>query len=57
VLIQVKKDPESIMEVINEEEDQFLRTLSRGKNLLDRTIAKLEPSVTVFPGNITPNYF
>ncbi|KAF6214500.1 hypothetical protein GE061_009243 [Apolygus lucorum] len=48
---EVKKDPELIMEIINEEEQQFLKTLSRGRNLLNRTITKLGSS-KVFPGDI-----
>lgn len=33
---EVKKDPQSIIDTINEEEAQFLKTLSRGRNLLNR---------------------
>lgn len=38
---ELKKDPEEIKDIINEEEAQFLKTLSRGRKLLDRTISKL----------------
>ena len=31
--------------MINEEERQFLKTLSRGKRLFERTVARLEGSV------------
>ena len=31
---------QTIKDVINEEETQFLKTLTRGRRLLDRTIAK-----------------
>ena len=34
--------------MINEEEKQFLKTLSRGKRLFERTVAKMES--TVIPG-------
>ncbi|XP_011689776.1 PREDICTED: alanine--tRNA ligase, cytoplasmic isoform X2 [Wasmannia auropunctata] len=51
VFPEVKKDPQSIIEVINEEETQFLKTLSRGRNLLNRTITKLESTDTV-PGDV-----
>jgi len=51
VFPEVKKDPQSIIEIINEEETQFLKTLSRGRNLLNRTIAKLESADTV-PGDV-----
>ncbi|KAJ8982438.1 hypothetical protein NQ317_010178, partial [Molorchus minor] len=48
---EVKKDPQGIIDVINEEEEQFLKTLSRGRNLLNRTITKLGNSKTV-PGDV-----
>lgn len=48
---EVKKDPQSIIDTINEEEEQFLKTLNRGRNLLNRTIDKLGDS-TVLPGDI-----
>ncbi|KAK3908980.1 Alanine--tRNA ligase, cytoplasmic [Frankliniella fusca] len=48
---EVKKDPQSIIDTINEEEEQFLKTLSRGRNLLNRTIVKLGDSKTL-PGDV-----
>lgn len=48
---EVKKDPEMVKEIINEEEAQFLKTLNRGRNLLQRTINKLGDS-TVLPGDV-----
>lgn len=51
VFPEVTKDPQSIIDTINEEESQFLKTLSRGRNLLNRTIAKLESDDTV-PGDV-----
>ncbi|XP_015591734.1 alanine--tRNA ligase, cytoplasmic [Cephus cinctus] len=51
VFPEVRKDPQSIIDIINEEEDQFLKTLSRGRNLLNRTIAKLEKTKIV-PGDV-----
>lgn len=48
---EVRKDPQSIIDTINEEEEQFLKTLSRGRNLLNRTIGKLGDSKTL-PGDI-----
>lgn len=48
---EVRKDPETIIEIINEEEEQFLKTLSRGRNLLNRTISKLGGSKTL-PGDV-----
>ncbi len=49
---EVRKDPQTIKDVINEEETQFLKTLSRGRKLLDRTIAKLPAGTKVLPGDI-----
>lgn len=48
---EIKKDPQTTIDIINEEEEQFLKTLSRGRNLLNRTIAKLSGSKTV-PGDV-----
>ncbi|XP_058823411.1 alanine--tRNA ligase, cytoplasmic [Topomyia yanbarensis] len=48
---EVKKDPQHIKNIINEEEQQFLKTLSRGRNLLNRTIAKLGDS-KIIPGDV-----
>lgn len=48
---EVRKDPQSIIDIINEEEEQFLKTLSRGRNLLNRTITKLGNS-KVLPGDV-----
>ncbi|KAK9307987.1 hypothetical protein QLX08_001892 [Tetragonisca angustula] len=48
---EVTKDPQYIIDIINEEETQFLKTLSRGRNLLNRTITKLESS-NVLPGDV-----
>lgn len=45
------KDPQYIIDIINEEETQFLKTLSRGRNLLNRTVAKLESS-SIVPGDV-----
>ncbi|KAL9974137.1 hypothetical protein ACROYT_G011141 [Oculina patagonica] len=38
---EVKKDPQQVKDVINEEETQFLKTLARGRKLFDRTVSKL----------------
>ncbi|CAH1994507.1 unnamed protein product [Acanthoscelides obtectus] len=48
---EVRKNPEGVIDIINEEEDQFLKTLSRGRNLLNRTISKLGDS-EVLPGDV-----
>jgi len=41
---EIKKDPATVKDIINEEEQQFLKTLSRGRRLLERTFAKLGDS-------------
>lgn len=51
VFPEIKKDPESIIQTINEEEIQFLKTLSRGRNLLNRTIEKLT-GTNIVPGDV-----
>ncbi|XP_395392.3 alanine--tRNA ligase, cytoplasmic isoform X1 [Apis mellifera] len=51
VFPEVTKDPQHIIDIINEEETQFLKTLSRGRNLLNRTIVKLESS-NILPGDV-----
>lgn len=48
---ELKKDPQSVIDTINEEEEQFLKTLSRGRSLLHRTIQKLDSSKTL-PGDV-----
>lgn len=48
---EVKRDPQSIIDIINEEETQFLKTLIRGRNLLNRTIGKLG-GVKQVPGDV-----
>lgn len=49
---EVKKDPQFVKDVINEEEMQFLKTLNRGQKLLEKTISQLNKNVKVFPGDI-----
>uniref|UniRef100_A0A7N6FHS3 alanine--tRNA ligase n=1 Tax=Anabas testudineus TaxID=64144 RepID=A0A7N6FHS3_ANATE len=46
---ELKKDPEMVKDIINEEEAQFLKTLSRGRRILDRKIMSLGDSTTI-PG-------
>lgn len=48
---EVTKDPEEVKAIINEEEQQFLKTLSRGKRLLERTINKLGDT-NILPGDV-----
>ncbi|KOC69822.1 Alanine--tRNA ligase, cytoplasmic [Habropoda laboriosa] len=48
---EVRKDPQYIIDIVNEEEVQFLKTLLRGRNLLNRAIVKLESS-NILPGDV-----
>lgn len=47
---EITKNPEMIMDVINEEEKQFLKTLSRGRRVFERTVQKL--STKTLPGDV-----
>ncbi|KAK2498483.1 hypothetical protein MC885_002150 [Smutsia gigantea] len=47
---ELKKDPDLVKDIINEEEVQFLKTLSRGRRILDRKIQSLGDSRTI-PGD------
>lgn len=49
---EVRKDPQFVKDVINEEEAQFLRTLTRGQKLLEKTICKLSETSRIFPGEV-----
>lgn len=46
---ELQKDPDMVKDIINEEEAQFLKTLSRGRRILDRKIQSLGDSKTI-PG-------
>ena len=46
---ELKKDPDMVKDIINEEEVQFLKTLSRGRRILDRKIQSLGDS-KIIPG-------
>lgn len=48
---EVKRNPQQVIDIINEEEQQFLKTLTRGRNLLNRTISKLD-NKKVIPGDV-----
>lgn len=55
---ELRKDPDMVKDVINEEEAQFLKTLSRGRRILDRKIQSLGDIKTI-PGkarNTTKNH-
>ena len=48
---ELRKDPQLVKDVINDEEEQFLRTLTRGQRLLNKTIVSLGETSS-FPGDI-----
>ncbi|ESO83071.1 hypothetical protein LOTGIDRAFT_197664 [Lottia gigantea] len=48
---EVKRDPETVKAILNEEEVQFLKTLTRGHHLLQRTIKKLGDT-NILPGDV-----
>jgi alanyl-tRNA synthetase len=48
---ELRKDPQIVKDIINDEEEQFLRTLTRGQRLLSKTITSLGNTKT-FPGDI-----
>jgi len=49
---ELNKDPQAIKDIIDEEEAQFLKTLTRGRRLLNGTIAKMSDGSKVLPGDI-----
>ena len=46
----MSKDPDFVKDIINEEEKQFLKTLRKGRAVLERTVAK-QSDKTTLPGN------
>ena len=48
--VTIRIDCLQVMDVINEEETQFLKTLARGRKLFDRTVSKLTDQV--IPGDV-----
>lgn len=44
-ILQIKKDPEHVMEVLNDEETQFRRTLNRGRRLFAQAADKATDGV------------
>lgn len=53
---ELRRDPQLVKDVINDEEQQFLRTLTRGQRLLDKTITSLG-DVKSFPGKYSLSSF
>ena len=50
--IELRRDVTAIQQIIIEEEQQFLRTLNRGRQLLQREISKLPVGQTQLSGNV-----
>ena len=48
---EITHDPQMVIDIINEEEEQFLKTLSRGQRIMTRCIKSLPEGSTVFPGD------
>lgn len=44
---ELKKDYDMVKDIVNEEEEQFLKTFSRGRKILDRKIQSLGDSKTI----------
>lgn len=49
---QLHNDPETIQDIINDEEKQFLKTLNRGRVLFQRVVSELESNQKTFPGEV-----
>nr|XP_039260162.1 alanine--tRNA ligase, cytoplasmic-like [Styela clava] len=49
---EIAKDPQSIIDIINEEEEQFLKTLTRGHRILTRKVNNLPDGGKVLPGDV-----
>ncbi|KAI1730704.1 tRNA synthetases class II (A) domain-containing protein [Ditylenchus destructor] len=49
---ELTKDPQTVIDIINDEETQFLKTLNRGKILFERAVNGLPTDVKLFPGDV-----
>lgn len=47
---ELKKDPDMVKDIVNEEEEQFLKTLNRGRRILERKIQSLADH-KIIPGD------
>lgn len=47
---ELRKDPDMVKDIVNEEETQFLKTLTRGRRILDRKIQSLAEN-KIIPGD------
>lgn len=48
---ELHKDPQAVMDIINDEEKQFLKTLSRGRTLFQKAVAGLQGH-NILPGDV-----
>uniref|UniRef100_A0A183IQS7 alanine--tRNA ligase n=1 Tax=Soboliphyme baturini TaxID=241478 RepID=A0A183IQS7_9BILA len=49
---ELTRDPDMIMNIINDEETHFLKTLARGRRLLDQVMKKIGGQQRVIPGDV-----
>ncbi|KAK6044600.1 alanine--tRNA ligase, partial [Cooperia oncophora] len=49
---ELRRDPETVRDIINDEEKQFLKTLVRGRRLFQRAVAGLGTDEKTFPGDV-----
>ncbi|PIO63291.1 alanine--tRNA ligase [Teladorsagia circumcincta] len=49
---ELRRDPETVRDIINDEERQFLKTLVRGRRLFQRAVAGLGTDEKTFPGDV-----
>ncbi|KAJ1369781.1 Alanine--tRNA ligase, cytoplasmic [Parelaphostrongylus tenuis] len=49
---ELHNDPETVQDIINDEETQFLKTLSRGRVLFQRAVSQLTDNEKTFPGDV-----
>lgn len=50
---ELSRDPVTVMDIINDEEKQFLKTLSRGRVLFQRAVQSLPEGTMTFPGDVS----
>ncbi|VDK68565.1 unnamed protein product [Onchocerca ochengi] len=48
---ELHKDPQTVMDIINDEEKQFLKTLNRGRRLFQKAVASLQGH-NILPGDV-----
>ncbi|VDO69077.1 unnamed protein product [Heligmosomoides polygyrus] len=49
---ELRRDPETVKDIINDEEKQFLKTLNRGRMLFQRAVSGLGADQKTFPGDV-----